>query len=153
MKLGMVVVAMLPLLACADTGPKQDIGTLLGAGAGALLGSQFGHGRGQLVGVGLGAVLGAVVGSEIGKSLDKADRDRMELARQRALESSPSGTVTVWRNPDSGNSGTITPRPAAQTAAGEQCREYQQTITVGGQTQQGYGRACRQPDGSWKIVN
>ena len=26
-----------------------------------------------------------------------------------------------------------------------------QTITVGGEVQQGYGTACRQPDGTWKI--
>jgi surface antigen len=24
---------------------------------------------------------------------------------------------------------------------------------VGGKMQQGYGTACRQPDGSWRIVN
>ncbi len=45
----------------------------------------------------------------------------------------------------------MTPGPVYQTA-GQYCREFQQTIVVGGQQQQGYGRACRQPDGSWKIV-
>jgi surface antigen len=43
------------------------------------------------------------------------------------------------------------PRPAYQ-ANGTYCREFQQTITVGGQTQEGYGTACKQPDGAWKIV-
>jgi hypothetical protein len=32
------------------------------------------------------------------------------------------------------------------------CREFQQTIVVNGQQQPAYGRACEQPDGSWKIV-
>lgn len=32
------------------------------------------------------------------------------------------------------------------------CREYQQTITIEGRTQQGYGTACLQPDGSWKLL-
>jgi hypothetical protein len=30
--------------------------------------------------------------------------------------------------------------------------EFQQTITVGGQTQRAYGTACRKPDSSWKEV-
>lgn len=33
------------------------------------------------------------------------------------------------------------------------CREYTRTIYVGGQAQQGYGTACQQPDGSWKIIS
>ncbi len=34
---------------------------------------------------------------------------------------------------------------------GEQCREYQRTITIGGKTETAYGTACRQPDGTWKT--
>ena len=41
------------------------------------------------------------------------------------------------------------PPPAA---AVRECREFQQTLVVNGQEQPGYGKACRQPDGSWKIV-
>ena len=32
------------------------------------------------------------------------------------------------------------------------CREYTRTVRVGGFTQQAYGTACLQPDGSWKIA-
>lgn len=35
---------------------------------------------------------------------------------------------------------------------GTYCREYQQTVTVGGRLQDSYGTACQQPDGSWKIL-
>lgn len=31
------------------------------------------------------------------------------------------------------------------------CREFTQTVTIGGKMQQGYGTACLQPDGSWEI--
>ena len=48
--------------------------------------------------------------------------------------------------------GTVTPQPAYQTAEGTYCREYQTTVTVGGQTESAYGTACRQPDGSWRVV-
>jgi len=30
------------------------------------------------------------------------------------------------------------------------CREYSETFQIGGRTQQGYGTACLQPDGSWQ---
>jgi hypothetical protein len=44
--------------------------------------------------------------------------------------------------------------PAAPQAAQAPatCREFQQTITVGGTAQEAYGTSCLQPDGSWKVV-
>ncbi len=149
---GTMIVA---LAACTNeqTGQKQTFGTLAGAALGGLLGSQVGSGKGKLAAVGAGVLLGGLLGSEVGKSLDRADQLAMSQSTQRALESQPSGTATTWRNPDSGNSGSITPRPAYQNASGQQCREYQQTVTVGGQDQSAYGTACRQPDGTWKIVS
>ena len=35
---------------------------------------------------------------------------------------------------------------------GTYCREYQQTVTIDGKQERSYGTACRQPDGTWKIV-
>lgn len=34
----------------------------------------------------------------------------------------------------------------------EYCREYTRTVMIGGRTQEAYGTACYQPDGSWMIV-
>ena len=70
-----------------------------------------------------------------------------------AIENARTGETSTWKNPDSGHSGSITPTNTFQNANGQYCREYQQTINVGGQKEQGYGTACRQPDGSWKIVS
>lgn len=36
-------------------------------------------------------------------------------------------------------------------ASCRQIREYQTTITVGGQSVPAYGQSCLQPDGSWKL--
>lgn len=33
------------------------------------------------------------------------------------------------------------------------CREFTKEIKVGNQIQEGYGTACMQPDGSWKVVS
>lgn len=141
--------------ACADiqNNPKATAGTLLGGVGGAAIGSQFGKGTGQIVGVAAGTLLGALVGSEVGKSLDRADRTYMAQTTQQTLETAPSGQTMNWRNPDNGNYGTVVPQAAYQNASGQYCREYQQTVTVGGQTERAFGTACRQPDGSWKIVS
>ena len=56
-----------------------------------------------------------------------------------------------WRNPDTGNYGRIVP-VTTYRQNGRYCREFTQEIFIGGQKQTGYGRACRQPDGSWEIV-
>lgn len=133
-------------------GNKQLIGTGGGAILGGLAGSQIGGGSGRLWATGAGVLLGALVGSEIGSSLDNADRAAAAQANQRAY-SAPLGETIRWNNPDSGNYGTITPTRDGRTSSGAYCREYQQTIYVGGQQQSGYGTACQQPDGSWKVVN
>ncbi len=43
--------------------------------------------------------------------------------------------------------------PAYVARNGQLCREYQTTITVGGVAQPAHGTACRQADGSWRVVN
>lgn len=141
------------LSACQTGGEKQTLGTLLGAVGGAVVGSQIGSGSGTIVAVAAGTLLGAYAGSKIGKSLDSADRLAMQQTTHKSLENTPSGNAVSWRNPDSGHSGTVTPQPSYKNATGQYCREYEQTITVDGRTETAYGRACRQADGSWKIIN
>ena len=75
------------------------------------------------------------------------------MTTQQALESKPSGTTTTWRNPDNNTSGSVTPIRTYQDSAGQYCREFDQTVTIGGKPEKSYGTACRQPDGSWKIVS
>jgi surface antigen len=151
--LSALAVSALLLAGCANggPGPKEAIGGLGGAVLGGLGGSQIGDGRGQLIATGAGAVIGALVGSEIGRSLDRADKLYMARTTQRTLETAPSGSTGSWSNPDSGNAGTVTPQRTYQTAGGAYCREFSQTVMIGGRTQEAYGTACRQPDGSWQI--
>ncbi len=140
--------------ACAQNpGQKETGGALVGAVAGGLLGAQFGKGSGKLAAVAAGTLLGAWAGSEIGRSLDRADRLAMQQTTQTSLETGRTDETSAWRNPDSGHSGTVTPVKTYQTSRGQYCREYQQTVNIGGRTEQAYGTACRQPDGSWKVMN
>ncbi len=152
-KFAVLGLAALALAACTETtGQKQNLGTLLGAVAGGVAGAQVGDGRGKLVATGVGALLGAMIGSEIGESLDRADQLAMQHSAQQSLETAPIGTTNTWRNPDSGNMGTFTPTQTYQQSDGTYCREFTQTVTIGGKTQEAYGTACRQPDGTWQII-
>ena len=132
--------------------PKQTLGKVFGAGLGALAGSQIGSGKGQLASVAIGALAGAWMGGEIGKSLDAADKAFMNRTTQKSLEYSKAGATSSWRNPDSGNSGTVTPAQAYQKASGDVCRTFEQTIFVDGKKETATGKACRNPDGTWKVI-
>ena len=161
-KLVTAVALVAALGACSQTGSTQPGqfgvnnttgGTLLGAGLGGLLGSQFGGGSGKALMTVGGVLAGGLIGHSIGTQLDRNDQIAMSRTTQTALETGQPQQPLPWRNADSGHSGVVTPGPYYQASGGQYCREFQQTITVGGETQQGYGRACRQPDGTWKIVN
>ncbi len=130
----------------------QVLGAILGGIGGGVIGNQIGGGRGKAVATVAGSLIGLLVGGEIGRQLD--DRERLIMARTttKTLEAAPSGTVVPWRDPDSGTHGSVTPKPAYQNAQGDYCREYQQSITIGGKSKSAYGTACRNADGSWRFV-
>lgn len=156
LKRAISLVTLLALLGgCAEYGgplTKQHIGTALGAAGGAAAGSQMGKGSGRVGMIALGTLAGAALGGSFGSSLDKIDQQNHIQTSQHALETAPVGQPMTWRNPDSGNSGSVTPTRTYQQADGSYCREYRQTIVVNGKSQQAFGRACRQVDGSWQIV-
>ncbi len=133
-------------------GSKEHAGTLLGAAIGGLLGSQHGKGDGKVAAVAAGTFLGMFLGREVGAYLDVTDEGCARDAAQRA-GTAPLGTPIRWNNPETGHSGTVTPvREGRRDNTGQYCREYQQTVIVGGRVEEAYGRACRQPDGSWRIL-
>src|SRR5690348_9912883 len=47
--------------------------------------------------------------------------------------------------------GTVTPTGPAASQAGY-CREYQQTVVIGGETQVAHGTSCLQSDGTWRLA-
>ena len=68
-KLLVVAVSAFVLSGCIAT--NQQGGTLVGAGLGGLLGSQFGNGTGQLAATGLGVLAGGLLGNQIGQYMDQ----------------------------------------------------------------------------------
>lgn len=147
-KLSAVVVTGLLSLSLVGCSSNEDTGTLVGGVAGGLLGSQFGGGAGRIAATVIGAGAGAFIGNRIGKSMDDTDK----LKAQQALEDNKVGQTTSWKNPDNGNTYTVTPTKTYQQD-NTYCREFTQTATIADKPQQIYGTACRQPDGTWKVVN
>ena len=93
------------------------------------------------------------IGADIGRQLDERDKELANEAFQDSLENKKVGTASSWNNPDTGHTGTTTPTRTYTADSGSPCREFTTTVLIGGEEQQGYGTACRQSDGSWKIIN
>jgi surface antigen len=157
-RLSAAVLVAMSMTACAGnpetgTGPKENTGTLVGAVAGGLIGSQFGGGTGERVAAGLaGATIGGLIGNRIGAGMDDEDRQRAYAAQMQALEGGRSGAAVPWRNPDSGRYGNVVPGPAYQSN-GLQCRQYTHTIYIDGKPQVARGNACRSADGTWTAMS
>lgn len=68
------------------------------------------------------------------------------------LEHAPDQQGITWDEPRSQASYEVVPTESYREPGGRYCREFLTTARVGGQVQEAYGQACRQPDGSWEIV-
>ncbi len=148
------VLMIVTLAACAEmqNNPKGAVGAVLGGAGGGFLGSKVGGGKGQLAATVIGTLAGALLGHQIGKTMDDVDRLKSRQTTQQALETNSTGTASSWRNPDSGNTGQITPTKTFVNQQGQSCREFQHAVTIGGKTETVVGTACRQSDGTWRVT-
>lgn len=141
-------VLSLALAGCATQGDQEKAGMVIGGVLGGVVGSQVGHGSGRTAATIIGAMAGMAVGGAVGRSMDEQDRRKTA----HTLETVRSGVHSQWRNPDTGHEYTVTPRSTYQTASGP-CREYTVDGVIGGKRETVVGQACREADGSWRVVN
>ncbi len=127
---------------------RDLLGGALGAVVGGLLGAQIGDGSGQLAATATGTLLGAVLGGSLSQYMDPADGNCVS----QSLEYASPGQTVRWTNPNTRADYAVTPSRVTYDE-GRYCREYTTTVVVGGKVEDGYGRACRQPDGSWELVS
>lgn len=155
LKILAVPVVALSLVACQGSGPKQTVGTLGGAAAGGLIGSQIGSGKGRVAAIIAGVIIGGLIGNQVGRALDDQDRAYAQQASQRSLSYAPTGSTSAWRNPQSGNSGNFRPTTGAYVGSqGRTCRDFEHEITLrNGQREIIRGSACQNPDGSWETIS
>lgn len=143
-----VLIGALALAGCATPPTQEQTGMVIGGILGGVLGSHVGGGSGRTTATIVGAIAGAVIGGAVGRSMDESDR----LKTAHALETVRTGVPTQWRNPDTGNYYTVVPTKTIERAEGP-CREYTVDAVIGGKRETVYGTACRQPDGSWRVVS
>lgn len=141
-----IAVCAAALAACETPPTKETKGAVAGAVVGGVVGSTIGGGTGRAVAIAAGTIAGALIGGRIGQKMDEADR----LKAAQALESTPTGQASSWKNPDTGDHYTMTPTRTYETSAGP-CREFSMAATVDGKPDKVNGTACRQADGSWKA--
>jgi surface antigen len=73
-------------------------------------------------------------------------------AEYKALESAPAGQSVTWRDERTGRSGTVTASQPYRVGS-QDCRPYSHTISASaGGTRTSRGTACRNPDGSWTLL-
>jgi surface antigen len=143
----LLVLALSLIVSGCATGPKEEVGMIIGGVLGGVLGSQIGSGRGRTTATVIGALAGSAIGGSIGREMDELDRMKMSAT----LETTRTGVATTWTNPDTGYDYRMKPTRTYTSATGP-CREYVLDAEIGGRTEQIYGTACRQADGSWRVV-
>jgi len=116
---------------------------------GGLLGGPNGD-AGAVAGI---SIKGALLQGPFVTFLERGDIDRAYKTASHTLETQPSGQTRIWRNPQNGHWGTMTPARTFLNAEGRYCREFRQTVTIGGQEHQAGGTACRSDDGVWRVVS
>lgn len=137
----------LALAGCETPPTREQGGMIVGGILGGVLGAQTGGGSGRTAATILGTIVGATIGGAVGRSM--ADTDRLKTAH--TLESVQTGVPARWTNPDTGHSYTVVPTRTFDQA-GTPCREYTIDARVGGRPEQVIGTACRQADGSWRVI-
>lgn len=86
------------------------------------------------------------------KLLDNLNEEQQRLheAAQVRATTANRGEVIMWED---GNAyGSVTTTRIGSSSAGRPCREFQHNVTIGGKTEQAWGIACMNPDGSWEVV-
>ena len=141
-----MVVAITASSCSSNYAPNEQAGTVIGGVLGGIAGKQVGKGTGRTAAIIVGTLVGAHIGGSIGRSMDETDR----LKASHALENVRTGVATTWRNPDTNNQYSVTPIRTYESQS-IQCRDYTVDAIIGGKTEKVYGKACRQPDGSWKV--
>jgi uncharacterized protein YgiM (DUF1202 family) len=78
---------------------KENVGRAIGAGVGALIGSQIGGGSGRVVAIAAGTLAGFWLGGQVGRHLSESDQRGLADTTQSALN---TGQPQTWRNPETG---------------------------------------------------
>lgn len=143
----MVILSTLGLVGCGPN-PNTTGGTMLGAVAGGLIGSQFGGGSGHIAGALIGAAAGGYIGNRIGQSMDR--QDQLDY-RQAAMENQIN-QESRWTNHRTHRTYYVEP-VREYHAHNHRCRRVKTTVEFdNGRTRDAYSTVCKsRRDGEWHF--
>lgn len=127
---------------------RAAIGAVVGGAVGGAVGSTVGKDDGRTVAIIIGTVIGSFIGAKIGNDIDEADR----ACFGHALELARDNKRVVWRNEDTGVRYQVTPL-AGFKENGKECRAFVSKTTFKNNSSERQGKACREEDGEWRVLN
>ena len=84
--------------------------------------------------------------------MSEADVNMANAALDNALESRVSGSAVSWRNPATGNHGSVTPLSSYRASNGSFCRRYREELVIAGRRGRYLDVACRVGRRHWVPV-
>jgi len=135
------------------------VGTGVGGLVGGIIGHQFGKGSGNTAATIGGVILGGIVGNAITKDACKDkhhDAYYYNDAYSDAFNDPDEDDRYEWNNPYTNNHGYVTTGDYYEDGYQDNegpCREFTQQVYIDGRPETATGVACRQRDGSWRIVS
>ncbi len=128
-------------------------GVIAGGLIGGLVGNAAGGNGNRGATTIAGVIIGGAVGAALTSNLNCEDRSYAYRSYYDGLNSGRPGSQYQWNNPRTNDRGQFRVGNYYNDPDGFRCADFTQTIYVQGRQQQSRGRACRQPDGSWAVVN
>lgn len=124
---------------------------MIGAGTGAAIGGvAAGLAGASPVGLAASIIGGGVIGGLIGHSMDSSDSSKVN----DAMDHNVPNKTTTWTNEKTGTTYEITPSSGRMTYKGNtDCRRFHGVeIMRNGKHHRISGVACRESNGSWKMM-
>jgi surface antigen len=126
---------------------REEIGAVIGSVIGGGIAARNSTPENRTVAVIIGAAAGALIGSRIGRALDDADRGCFG----HVMEIGVAGRPVKWSNPTTGVNFTLVPGEGRRVG-GKSCRQYTLTSARGAVSEKKTGEACQTGIGVWSLA-
>ncbi len=128
-------------------------GVIIGAVLGGLLGNAAGNRNNSGMTTVAGVFAGGALGAMLTSNLDCDDRSYAYRTYADGFNAGREKVTYRWNNPNNDRRGELYVDDYYDDPDGFRCATYTQKIYIGGRPKEGTGRACRQPDGTWAMVD
>ena len=137
-----------------DCQRKTDpAGVVIGAVLGGLLGNAAGGRNNNGAATFAGVIAGGAIGASLSTKLDCEDRSYAYRTYSDGFNAGRTNATYQWNNPQNNRRGELHVNNYYDDPDGFRCATYSQTIYIDGRPQEASGRACRQPDGAWAMLD